>query len=155
MSNEIGGEMQSNNKHITELPKPWKDHSFRVPEDYFDHLPDRIMQHITMEQDGVKSIRRPVIRRWIIRVSSAAAILLLGWLGVRSFYWLPHQEQLFQQELAMFIDASPVEWNEASLVDYAVEQEVETTTLFEESSTNLMEYNPDWDVYLNAESIIY
>lgn len=129
-----------------------KKDSFMVPDGYFDQLPDQIMQRIGEEETvKVRSHRLP--KRWLVWASTAAAVLVMGWFGIRHLYWLPLQEQRIEQEIAWLVEAYPDVMHEGTLVDYVLEAGIETEELFEDPIDMGLEYNPEWMIEINSKSI--
>ncbi len=100
---------------------------YRVPEDYFDTLADRILRRITRQPDRIPFQNKRIIKPWMVWVSGVAALLVVGWFGFRNFYLKPQQENLFQEQVALFVDFYAGELHEDQLANYIEENQIELT----------------------------
>lgn len=95
---------------------------FKVPTDYFESFEGRMMARIEQESD--KKITRsmtPLVIKWIY---GAAAVLILGFIGVQQFYLKPEQRLLDQQAMINVIEYFAQDMDEASLATMMAENDV-------------------------------
>jgi hypothetical protein len=128
----------------------FKKDPFKVPEGYFDNLSDRIMASIGEAPSSETNRRKSLIKPWMIWISSAAAVLVLGWFGISELYLKPHQEKAFQQELTLLVDYFAEELHEGQLAGYVEDYDVEVTFKTGVDFQDLIESEPE-----AAEEIIY
>lgn len=129
---------------------------FKVPPDYFEGLPDRIMDRI--HKEGHSSDRAPRVRTfnpWMAWVSGAAAILVIGWFGFRTLFFQADQEKIRQQQIAYFIDYYGDDFNEGHLAGFIEEAGFEIVDTEITEYDELIEDEPDHTEALIYESIIY
>ncbi|MFO7617523.1 MAG: hypothetical protein R6V75_09750 [Bacteroidales bacterium] len=128
-----------------------KQQHFPVPEGYFEEFPGRMMQRI--HQEGLK----PVSRRhkisfhpWMSWASAAAAVLLVAWLGIRTFLPTTDREDLLAQKMQFMVEYYGEDLNEAILAGYLEDQDILLTAGENLEIDDLIYYHPD-----HAESLVY
>ena len=123
--------------------------TYRVPDGYFDRLPDRVMNRIGHE--GAASFSKPKRRLapayyW---VSAVAAVLILGWLGISGPFLHSSHEKKLEERLGWFVEFSKGDLNEGVLVEYWVDNELEVSGLQSDVASDLLDYYPDWIIDLD------
>ena len=141
---------------MTEDKKNWevpgfRKNPYRVPEGYFESLSDRILMRINEEPiPEVQPARLRILKPWMAWVSSAAAVLLVGWLGIQKYLIQPSQEKFNQEQLAILVDYYPVELHEGQLAGFVEEYDLDVSFETTVDYQDLIEADPDM-----AEEIIF
>jgi len=111
-SNDTGGLKEFKNREF-----------FKVPGNYFEDLPDRIMDRIESKSNNIYSLQNN--RRWWIYTTAAAAIIVLISITALLFYINGQKESesfYFAQDLAipeLYLD----DLSEAVIINYLVREE--------------------------------
>jgi hypothetical protein len=116
---------------------------YRVPDEYFASFPDRIMDRIMDEQIDESVNYKRLLKPWMAWASSIAAVLIIGWFGVRSFYWKPLQEVRLQEQIALVVDYYGNELNEGRLAGYLIDNNIEVHNTTESEVNALIQMEPD------------
>jgi hypothetical protein len=135
--------------------KEFNKNPFRVPDGYFNQLSDRIMSRVTGQSAGSVRKSHRIIRPWIVWISSAAAVLVLGWFGFQSLYLKPHQEIVFQERLALFADYFSEELHGGQLADYLYENQIDMTSSSTVDYNYLLQSEPEITEELIYESVSF
>ncbi len=128
---------------------------FSIPEGYFESLGDRIISRIDPVSEAPVAERRSLVRPWMTWVSGIAAVLVLGWFGLREFYLKPHQETQIQESLSHFSDYYGEELNEGQLAGFVADYEVEVSFQTQVDYQDLINAEPESTEELIYESIIF
>lgn len=144
----------SEEKYVWE-GKEFNKNPFRVPDGYFDYLPDRILSRITEEPVTSGKPSHRIIRPWMVWVSSAAAVLVMGWFGFQNLYLKPHQEVLFQEGVSLFVDYYAQELHEGELVNYIIDNQIDLTASSSVDYEYLIQIEPEMTEEMIYESVNY
>lgn len=123
---------------------------FRVPEGYFSGVTDRVLERIREEEAGsarVRVIRWKPVLTW---VSGAAAILIIGMLGLRAFYLLPMRESRVREDIALFVEYYGEELQEVQLARYAEQSGIDLPVNQASGMDAIIEMEPE-----SVEEFIY
>lgn len=129
---------------------------FKVPEGYFEGVPERVMDRIHKEETTGRTRQAGFqIRRWQIWTGAAAAVLIIGWLGFSQLFLEPLQEKKYQQEIAWLVEIATYELNENIVVSYLsdINYDWKENQVNEEQEALLSD--PEFMRNLTLESIIY
>lgn len=141
--------MMNKDKYIWEDDRFRKD-PYKIPEDYFACFTDRMMARLN-ETVSVAPVRKHRgLKPWIVWVSGIAAVLVIGWFGLRTFYWKPLQEDRFQENIALFVDYCGEELHEGQLAVYFEENRIDITNQSGAEVNEFIQMDPDL-----AEEYIY
>lgn len=142
----------SEEKYIWE-DKKFNKNPFRVPDGYFDHLSDRILSRVN--ENPVESIKvsHRILRPWMVWVSSAAAVLIMGWFGFQNLYLRPHQEAVFQEGVSLFVDYYAQELHEGELANYIADHQIDLTTSSAVDYNYLIQIEPEMTEEMIYESV--
>jgi len=123
--------------------------TYRIPDGYFDRLPDRVMNRINHEgaYPSVKS--GPRLKKLYSWISAAAAVIILGWLGLSGPLRESSQERRMEERLNWFVEFSKGDLNEGVLVEYWVDNDLELEGQLSTDEVDLLDYYPDWIIDLN------
>jgi hypothetical protein len=135
--------------------KEFNKNPFHVPDGYFDHLSDRILSHVTENPGATATVQHRIIRPWMVWVTSAAAVLIMGWFGFQNLYLKPHQEALFQEGVSLFVDYYAQELHAGELADYIADQQIDLTTTSAVDYNYLIQIEPEMTEEMIYESINY
>jgi len=97
---------------------------YSVPQGYFNDFPDRLMERLLKEEALHDVGQKVLFRPWMAWVSSIAAVLAIGWIGLNSLYIKPIQELRFQESLSLIVDYYGEELHEGELAGYVSENEL-------------------------------
>lgn len=133
----------------------WEDEQYRkdqytVPEGYFAGFPDRMMERLTQEVSIEPLKKQRLIKPWMAWVSGIAAAIIIGWFGVRAYYWEPLQEVRFQENIALFVDFYGAEFHEGQLAGYMEDNKIDLKKQVSAEVNELIQMDPDL-----AEEYIY
>ncbi len=141
-----------NNKYIWENDR-FNKNPFKVPDGYFEGFPDRMLELLNQEVISAEAEKRRFIRPWMAWVSGVAAVLMLGWFGVRTYYWKPLQEVRYQENVAMFVDFYGEELHEGDLAGYIVDNKIDILKPAATEVNELIQIEPDQAEEYILESI--
>jgi hypothetical protein len=96
---------------------------YRLPDGYFTEFTGKMMDRVQHEA-AVGPHPRRILRPWIAWISGAAAILVIGWMGIRAYYWKPLQEVRFQESIALMVDYYGEELHEGELAGFFEENKI-------------------------------
>lgn len=88
--------MNIKDEHRPDFPPANKNEQFRVPDHYFDRLPDAILERIRIKESSSASGKTPVLRRIYTLTAAAAVFLLLLVSGL--WYHRLHQDNPVNSE---------------------------------------------------------
>ncbi len=133
----------------------WEDNRFRkdpykVPEGYFAGFPDRMMERLSQSALVVHTEKHRLLRPWMAWVSGIAAVLVIGWFGIRTYYWKPLQEVRFQEDIALFADFYGEELHEGQLAGFFEDNKIDIIKQATTEVNELIQIEPDL-----AEEYIY
>jgi hypothetical protein len=83
-------------------------------------------------------------------VSGAAALIIVGWMGIRNYYWMPLQENRFQESIALMVDYYGEELHEGELAGYFEDNRIEVLGQGAADMMQVIQIEPDM-----AEEYIY
>jgi hypothetical protein len=132
----------SQDKYIWENDQFRKD-PFAVPEGYFAGFPDRMMERIHEADLVVEPARVRILRPWMAWVSGIAAVLVIGWFGIRTFYQKPLQEVTIQENIALFVDFYGEELHEGELAGFIEDHEIDLKKQSDVEVNDLIQMEPD------------
>ena len=133
----------NNENYIWENDRFRKD-PYKVPEGYFEGFPDRLMDRLNQSGTLVStSEKQRMIRPWMAWVSGIAAVMVLGWFGVRNFYWKPLQEVHFQENITLFVDYYGEELHEGELAGFLEDNKIDLTKSTSNEVNVLIQIEPD------------
>jgi hypothetical protein len=144
-----------NKEHYIWENQEFRKDPYRLPDDYFHSFPERIMDRIRNQQSENMAKPTRFIQPWMAWVSSIAAILVLGWFGVRSFYWKPLQEVRFQEQIALVVYYYGNELNEGKLAGYFIDNDIELSNQSIGEVDALIQMEPDLAEEFIFESVGY
>ena len=139
-------------KNIWESDQFRKD-PYKVPDGYFVEFPDRMMARINQSVILAAPSKVRIFRPWMTWVSGIAAILVLGWFGVRTFYWKPMQEVRFQENIALFVDFYGEELHEGDLAGYIEDNNIDVLKQSATEVNEMIQIEPDQAEEYIMESI--
>ena len=129
-----------------------KENPFRVPDKYFDNLPEKIQANIHVRK---KATGMPVTR--IIdflkpHLALAAAILgfaLIGYTGFRYFINRNSDSQIRNREIAEYMDFYSNDFDNTLIMDLLEEQEQQSIETDDDLSEEIINYllNENIDIY--------
>jgi hypothetical protein len=140
--------MMDNKNFIWENDRFRKD-PYKVPDGYFSDFPDRMMDRLGRLADDLPSKRHRNVKPWLIWISGIAAALIIGWVGIRTYYVKPLQEVRFQENIALFVDYYGDELHEGQLAGYFEDNKIDVSVAAPEVDA-LIQIDPDL-----AEEYIY
>jgi hypothetical protein len=133
----------NNENYIWENDRFRKD-PYKVPEGYFEGFPDRLMDRLNQSSSlQTTPEKHRMIRPWMAWVSGIAAIIVLGWFGVRNFYWKPLQEVRFQENITLFVDYYGEELHEGELAGFIEDNKIDFTKSSSNEMNELIQIEPD------------
>jgi len=141
--------MMNKEKYIWEEDRFRKD-PFLVPDGYFAGFPGRMMERMNRAGTDMTSEKPRLIKPWMVWVSGIAAVLVIGWFGIRTYYWKPLQEVRFQENIALFVDFYGEELHEGQLAGYFEGNKIELKLRTASEVNELIQIDPDL-----AEEYIY
>ena len=141
--------MMNTDKYIWEDERFRKD-PYKVPEGYFAGFPDRMMERLNQAVTVRPLAKQRLIRPWMAWVSGIAAVLAVGWFGVRTYYLKPMQEVRFQENIALFVDYYGEELHEGQLAGFFEENKIDIKKETSTEVNELIQIEPDL-----AEEYIY
>jgi len=141
--------MVNKEKYIWEGNRFRKD-PYKVPEGYFEDFPDRMMEQLNQAIMIKPMENRRLMRPWMAWVSGIAAVLVIGWFGIRTYYWQPLQEVRFQENIALFIDFYGEELHEGQLAGYFEDNKIDVKKQATTEVNEFIQLEPDL-----AEEYIY
>lgn len=135
-----------------------KENPFRVPDNYFDNLPEKIRVNIHARE---KAVSKPVIR--IVdylkpHLALAAAILgfaLIGYTGFRYFINKNSNSQISNQEIAEYMDFYSNDVDNTLIMELLKEQEQQHVETDDDLSEEIIDYllNENIDIYTIANHL--
>jgi len=135
-----------------------KENPFRVPDKYFDNLPEKIQVNIHAHK---KAIGMPVTR--IIdylkpHLALAAAILgfaLIGYTGFRYFINRNSNSNIRNREIAEYMDFYSNDFDNTLIMDLLEEQEQQSVETDDDLSEEIINYllNENIDIYTIANQL--
>ena len=135
-----------------------KENPFRVPDNYFDNLPEKIQVNI---HAGKKTISMPVTR--IIdyikpHLALTAAILgfaLIGYTGFRYLINRNSDSQIRNREIAEYMDFYSNDVDNTLIIELLEEQEQQSIETDEDLSEEIINYllNENIDIYTIANQL--
>ncbi len=135
-----------------------KENPFRVPDKYFDNLPEKIQANIHVRK---KATGMPVTR--IIdflkpHLALAAAILgfaLIGYTGFRYFINRNSDSQIRNREIAEYMDFYSNDFDNTLIMDLLEEQEQQSIETDDDLSEEIINYllNENIDIYTIANQL--
>ncbi len=141
-----------NEKYIWENDRFRKD-PYQVPDGYFAGFTERMMERVKQEP-VILTVEKPrLIRPWMAWVSGIAAILVLGWFGLRTFYFKPLQEVRLQESIALFVDFYGQELHEGDLAGYIEDNKIDVLNKTSTEIDELIQIEPDQAEEYIMESI--
>jgi hypothetical protein len=139
-------------KYIWENDR-FRKNPYQVPDGYFAGFPDRMMDRLNKEVVLATPTSKRIFSPWMAWVSGIAAILVLGWFGVRTFYLKPLQEVRFQENVALFVDFYGEELHEGDLASYIEENKIDILKTSAIEVNELIQIEPDQAEEYILESI--
>lgn len=136
-------------KYIWENDRFRKD-PYQVPEGYFEGFQARLMARLNQDTASGMPIKRGIVRPWMVWVSGIAAAMVIGWFGVRTYYWKPMQEIRFQEKITLLLDFFDGELHEGQLAGYFEENTIDVKKETVTEVNALIQIEPDL-----AEEYIY
>lgn len=129
----------------------FKRNHLSVPEGYFEGFPGRMMERIQREE-AIKVLPRRHFSNphWVTWTSAAAAILLVAWLGIRTFLPNNGQSDYLADKVQFMVEYYGDDLNVSILAGYLEDEDIQLTSNGSEETENLIFYHPD-----QAESLIY
>ncbi|MFA6127401.1 MAG: hypothetical protein WC699_08860 [Bacteroidales bacterium] len=141
--------MMNNENYIWEKGGFHKD-PYHLPEGYFTDFPDRMLDLVRQSDILAAREKKSMIRPWMAWASGIAAVLTIGWFGVRTYYWKPMQEVRFQESIALMVDFYDGELHEDQLAGYFEENKIDLVKQSGNEVNALIQIEPDL-----AEEYIY
>lgn len=139
-------------KYIWENDRFRKD-PYQVPDGYFAGFTERMMERVKQEPVIMTVERRRLIRPWMAWISGVAAVLLLGWFGLRTFYFKPMQEVRLQESIALFVDFYGQELHEGDLAGYIEDNKIDVLNKTSTEIDEMIQIEPDQAEEYIMESI--
>ncbi len=133
--------------------EPFRKNPYQVPDGYFAGFPDRMMERLNKDVILAVPQNKRIFRPWMAWVSGIAAILVIGWFGVRTFYWNPLQEVRFQENIALFVDFYGEELHEGDLAGYIEDNKIDLIKQPSADVNELIQIEPDQAEEYIMESI--
>jgi hypothetical protein len=128
-----------------------KQNHLSVPEGYFEEFPRRMMERIHQEsRQRAQHHRKLSINPWMTWASAAAAVLLVAWLGIRTFMPTSGREDFLAEKMRFMVEYYGDDLNEATLAGYLEDQDFQLTAGGNLELEDLIFYHPD-----HAESLVY
>ena len=131
---------------------------FRVPDNYFDNLPEKIQVNIRARE---KAVSKPVTR--IVdylkpHLALAAAILgfaLIGYTGFRYFINRNSDSQISNHEIAEYMDFYSNDVDNTLIIELLEEQEQQPVETNDDLSEEIIDYllNENIDIYTIANQL--
>jgi hypothetical protein len=141
--------MMNKGKNIWE-EEGFRKNPYKVPESYFAGFPDRMMQRLSLAASDEPVKRGKILRPWMAWASGIAAILAIGWFGIRTYYWKPLQEARFQERIALFVDFYGEELHEGSIAEFITDNNIVMSEQVQVNVDELVQTEPDL-----AEEYVY
>ena len=86
----------------------------------------------------------------MVWVSGIAAVLVLGWFGLRTFYLKPLQEVRFQENITLFVDYYGEELHEGQLAGFLEDNKIDLKRQTTTDVNEIIQMDPDL-----AEEYVY
>lgn len=133
----------------------WENDRFRkdpyhVPDGYFEGFTDRIMDRLKEDGSFVSQSKPRALRPWMAWVTGVAAVLAIGWFGIRTYYWKPLQEVRFQESISLFVDFFGEELHEGQLAGFFEDNKIDVKIQSTTEVNELIQIDPNL-----AEEYIY
>jgi hypothetical protein len=122
---------------------------YRVPEGYFADFAGKVMERLK-DEAPIQERNVRLFRPWMAWVSGAAALIIVGWMGIRNYYWMPLQENRFQESIALMVDYYGEELHEGELAGYFEDNRIEVLGQGAADMMQVIQIEPDM-----AEEYIY
>ena len=135
-----------------------KENPFRVPDNYFDNLPEKIQVNIHSYENTVS---KPVTRIIVYlkpHLALAAAILgfaLIGYTGFRYFINRNSDSQISNQEIAEYMDFYSNDVDNTLIMELLEEQEQQPVETVDDLNEEIIDYllNENIDIYTIADQL--
>ena len=128
---------------------------FKVPDGYFSSFPDRVMERIYEEDTQKSNIRHLHWKHWMSWVSGAAAVLLVGWLGVHNVYRESFKEVTYQEKIELFVDFCGGELHEGQIATYLEDNSIDLKSQSATDVNELIQIEPELTEEYIYESVGY
>jgi len=135
-----------------------KENPFRVPDNYFDNLPEKIKANIHAREKAVIKPVTSIIDYIKPHLALAAAILgfaLIGYTGFRYFINRNSDSQISNQEIAEYMDFYSNDVDNALIMELLEEQEQQPVKTDDDLSEEIIDYllNENIDIYIIANHL--
>lgn len=147
-------------KNTSEQKFSWlkKENPFKVPDNYFDKLPEKIQVNIhACEKAASKPVTR-IVNYVKPHLALAAAILgfaLIGYTGFRYFINRNSESQISHQEIAEYMDFYSNDVDNTLIMELLEEQEQQPVETVDDLSEEIIDYllNENIDIYTIANQL--
>ena len=135
-----------------------KNNPFRVPDNYFDNLPEKIQVNIHARENAVSKPITRIIDYIKPHLALAAAILgfaLIGYTGFRYLINKNSDSQIRNREIAEYIDFYSNDVDNTLIMELLEEQEQQFIETDEDLSEEIINYllNENIDIYTIANQL--
>jgi len=135
-----------------------KNNPFRVPDNYFDNLPEKIQVNIHARENAVSKPITRIIDYIKPHLALAAAILgfaLIGYTGFRYLINKNSDSQIRNREIAEYIDFYSNDVDNTLIMELLEEQEQQSIETDEDLSEEIINYllNENIDIYTIANQL--
>ena len=94
-----------------------------------------------------------LLRPWLAWVSSAAAILVIGWIGIQAWYLKPLQESRLQESISLMVDYYGEELHEGELAGFIEDNQIYMNIPRSEDVMEVIQIEPDMTEEYIYESV--
>lgn len=152
------GSINMKNKSEQEFSGLKKEYPFRVPDNYFDKLPEKIQINIHAREKAASKPLTRIVNYVKPHLALAAAILgfaLIGYTGFRYFINRNSESQISHQEIAEYMDFYSNDVDNTLIMELLKEQEQQSVETVDDLSEEIIDYllNENIDIYTIANQL--
>ena len=134
-----------------------KENLFRVPDNYFDNLPEKIKANIHAREKEVSNPTRLVdyIKPHLALAAAILGFAIIGYTGFRYFINKNSDSQISNQEIAEYMDFYLNDSDNILIMELLEEQEQQPVDTIDDFSEEIIEYllNENIDIYTIANQL--